>query len=231
MTAQTAATGATSSSATPVDTRDMFVVHSGFRREFRLAPGLVRSVVAGDTARATQVATHLGMITDLLHHHHTGEDELVWPTLLARVPEQLAPIVELMEGHHAAVHDLLEQFPGTVRDWTAGAQLAPRDRLADLLDRLYVILDEHLTAEEQRLLPIAATYMSQEEWDRLGERAPKLPMRQQTIVLGSMMYDGDPEILAQMLSKAPWVVRILLPHFARRAYANYARELYGTPTP
>jgi hypothetical protein len=34
-----------------------------------------------------------------------------------------------------------------------------------------------------------------------------------------------------MLSKAPWVVRALLPRFARRAYANYARALYGTPTP
>jgi iron-sulfur cluster repair protein YtfE (RIC family) len=227
----TAAPTRATSTAGPVDTRDMFVVHSGFRREFRLAPGLVRSVPAGDTARAAQVATHLGLVTDLLHHHHTNEDALVWPTLLARVPEQLAPIVELMEGHHAAVHDLLEQFPGAVRAWTAAAQAAPREALADLLDRLYAILDEHLTAEEQRLLPIAATYMSQEEWDQLGEQAPKMPLRQQTIVLGSMMYDGDPEVLAHMLSKAPWVVRALLPRFARRAYANYARALYGTPTP
>ena len=37
-----------------VDTRDMVVVHVAFRREYRLAPALVRGVTPDDEVRAGQ---------------------------------------------------------------------------------------------------------------------------------------------------------------------------------
>lgn len=213
------------------DVREMFVVHTAFRRDFRLAPGLIRSVPIGDRARARLVAEHLTMVTEMLHHHHTGEDELLWPLLLERVPEQLAPIVELMEAQHEGVHGLLEQFPGGVATFTERVDAESRERLAELFEQLYAVLDEHLAAEEQRLLPIAANYVSQEEWARLGQRGADRPFGQQLLLFGSLMYQGDPDVLAQMLSHVPWPVRVVLPALGRRAFARRAREVYGTPTP
>ena len=51
------------SEADAVDTRDMVVVHTAFRREFGLAPALVRGVATGDRRRAGVVAQHLDMLT------------------------------------------------------------------------------------------------------------------------------------------------------------------------
>ena len=36
----------------------MIVVHIAFRREYRLAPGLVRSVIPGDDVRAREVSDY-----------------------------------------------------------------------------------------------------------------------------------------------------------------------------
>ncbi|MGH3764149.1 MAG: hypothetical protein ACRDS0_09355 [Pseudonocardiaceae bacterium] len=50
----------TASTTECVDTRDMIAVHTAFRREFRLAPGLVRGTAVGDASRASIVGAHLG---------------------------------------------------------------------------------------------------------------------------------------------------------------------------
>ena len=91
-----------------VDTRDMLVVHAALRREFGLAPGLVRGVADGDVARARIVGGHVRLLLDLLHVHHGGEDRLLWPLLLVRVPAQLTPVIELMERQHRQIEATIE---------------------------------------------------------------------------------------------------------------------------
>ena len=44
----------------------------------------------GDTARAAVVDDNLDLLGRALHAHHTGEDGLLWPLLLQRVPDELA---------------------------------------------------------------------------------------------------------------------------------------------
>ena len=78
------------------DTAVMVAVHTFFRREVRLAGDAVRAVPVGDVRRARRVARHLRTVTEHLHHHHTAEDQLMWPLLLQRVPHELAPVVHLM---------------------------------------------------------------------------------------------------------------------------------------
>jgi len=65
------------------DTSEMYLVHAVFRREFALLPGLVRAVAAGDVERAGIVADHAELLTVLLHEHHSAEDAMLWPRLLA----------------------------------------------------------------------------------------------------------------------------------------------------
>ena len=214
------------------DVRTMAVIHSMYRRELRLAGGLVRAVHEGATARAALVADHLALVGDSLHRHHTLEDRMVWPLLLQRVPEELEPIVHLMESQHRTVDALQDEIAQLVPTWRDHAHAEDRDRLADLFERLYVHLVEHLDAEEQRLLPIAARAMSQSEWDELGEigRA-ETPRRQLSLTFGMYAYDGDPAAVASMLAKAPAPVRVIVPFLARRAFARHARAVHGTATP
>ncbi|MCU1604138.1 MAG: hypothetical protein JWP46_603 [Modestobacter sp.] len=46
-----------STAAPGVDTREMVAVHSAFRREFGLAPALVRAVAPGDVQHAQWLPT------------------------------------------------------------------------------------------------------------------------------------------------------------------------------
>jgi len=214
------------------DTRIMPVIHTLFRRELRLAGGLLRSVTAGDTARAAVVADHLDLVGTVLHHHHTAEDDLLWPLLLERVPDDLAPIVHLMESQHGRVEQLLGDIRPLLAQWRRTAAASERDAMASLYDELYVALAEHLDAEEQRLLPIAARSMTQQEWERMGEVARAgTPKDQQFVVLGMIAYDGGPEGVALLMHGAPPPVRWLVPRLGTRAYRRHAMRVYGTATP
>jgi hemerythrin-like domain-containing protein len=216
----------------PVDTRDMNTVHTFFRREFRLVGGVIRAVPDGDAARAGVVADHLDYIGRSLHHHHTAEDELAWPLLLERVPHELAPIVELMESQHERVDGLLGEIAEVTPAWRASASAVDRDRLADLTDTLYAHVAEHLDAEEERLLPIAARTLTEEEWRAIGLRAKNSsPRADLTLTFGMFQYEGDPAVLARMLADAPSPVRWLVPRLARRAFRRRALQIHGTVTP
>jgi hypothetical protein len=46
----------------PTDAFDMAIAHRAFRNELYNAPGLVRDVEAGDTARSAVVGAHLELI-------------------------------------------------------------------------------------------------------------------------------------------------------------------------
>jgi hemerythrin-like domain-containing protein len=218
-----------STAAPGVDTREMIAVHSAFRREFGLAPGLVRGVAPGDVQRAGVVSDHLELIGSFLHHHHAGEDKLLWPKLLERVPAELAPTVELMERQHEGVHEVIEEMNAALGRWRTGAVETHRDQLAGALDRLHALLVEHLAAEEQHILPLASRSLTEEEWGELGkdgmaaQEKNKLPM-----IFGMIMKDGDPEVIKGMLANAPLVPRLLLPFIGPRAYAGYARRVYGS---
>jgi hemerythrin-like domain-containing protein len=216
--------------AAGIDTREMVVVHTAFRRELGAAPELVRGVAAGDRARAQVVGDHVQLLLDMLHHHHVGEDELLWPKLLARVPEELTPTVLLMEGQHEAIAQELATALESLPHWRAAAGAGEREELAAALERMHPLLVEHLAAEEDRILPLAAQALSQEEWDELGRRGmaavprPKLPM-----VFGMLMAEGEPEVLRMMIGHAPLVPRLVVPRIAPRAYGRYTRQVQGIP--
>jgi len=218
--------------ATGTDTRDMLVVHDSIRRQFGAAPALVRGVAVGDTDRAAVVADHVDLLGALLHHHHAGEDRLLWPVLQPRVPADLAATVTRMEHQHEGIAAAQQAVTAHVRAWRAGAGGSDREALAAALEDLFGRITEHLAAEEQHILPLAARHMTAAEWQRLGEEGMAgLPARQLPLVFGMVMYDADPEVIRGILAHAPLVPRLLMPHLGPRVYSRYARRLHGTTTP
>jgi hemerythrin-like domain-containing protein len=215
---------------TGIDTREMVVVHTAFRREMGAAADLVRGVAPGDRARAQVVADHVGLLLEMLHHHHVSEDELLWPKLLERAPDGLTATVLLMESQHELIAGELENAQAALPSWRAAAGVTVRDRLAAALERLQPLLVEHLAAEEQEILPLAARALTQQEWDELGERGMAgIPKAKLPMVFGMLMADGDPEVLRAMIAHAPLVPRLVVPRIAPRAYGRYTRQVYGVP--
>jgi hemerythrin-like domain-containing protein len=215
-----------------VDTRDMLEVHKVIRREFGLTRAHIRGCAVGDLARAATITAHLELSILFLDIQHTEEDRQLWPKLRERAAAEIAPVVDLMENQHEAIHAATETMAALLAQWHRTAAASDRDRLAAALDRLCQLLDEHLAIEEERILPVVARHLTEQEWQRIGEdgfaRAPKklLPL-----AFGMLMYQGDPAVIATMLSNAPRPARVLVPRVGPRIYARYARRVHGTATP
>jgi hemerythrin-like domain-containing protein len=215
-----------------VDVRDMVLVHTAMLREFRLAPAAVTRTSAGDRRRARMVADHLRFLCDLLHHHHQGEDDLLWPKLRARSGPAALEVIEAVEAQHQDIDATLGRVEQRRLAWQNDPGLGQRDQLADELERLHVVLRDHLDLEERALLPLAATLLTLEEWQAVGEAgAASIPRPAMPLVLGMFAYEGDPAVLAQMLTGAPLPVRTLLPKIGRRLYARRAKHVHGTARP
>jgi hemerythrin-like domain-containing protein len=214
------------------DVRMMTVAHTSFRRELRLAVPDVRRTAAGDLRRADEVAVHIELWTGLVEHHHSIEDELLWDRLVQRVPDELAPLVQLMEDQHEGVHRLLDGCPGLLSDWRASASAEDRDRLADHVAELVEALCEHLDAEESRVLPLMARHITSEEWEEFTQRGMEsIPKGMLLTGFGMMLYEGDPEALTLEIAKLPAPLRPVLPVLGRLAFRRYSRRVHGTATP
>ncbi|GAB2471860.1 hemerythrin domain-containing protein [Jatrophihabitans fulvus] len=211
---------------------EMRTIHTIFRRELRLAPALIRSVEHGDRLRAAMVNTHLDLLDRFLHHHHTIEDDMVWPILLDRVAGEIAPLVELMEAQHATVARLLEEAQTVRGAWRTTADAGTAHRLADVYGRMHDALLEHLEAEERHVMPLVERALSKKEWLRIAKKAQRsMPLKDGPRVLGMMAYDGDPDVVREMLGAVPGPFRSVVIRMGHKAYAKHATRVYGTPTP
>lgn len=206
-------------------TADMVMIHKMFRREFQLAPQMVRNVAAGDAAQATRVSTYLTEIVTALHHHHQGEDRIVWETLVDRSPG-CALHVGQMKAQHAEVAELLNQVAGLSSAWSPTAAEDAQRQLAELLDEISAKLDAHLGQEEADILPVAATSFTQAEWDRLGDEGmAHVPKNRLLVQLGYILEDADPQERTEILARVPAPARLLYKLIGRRQYEKEIRTL------
>lgn len=215
--------------STPVgarpDTSDMLVVHRLFRRVFRALPTLVRGVRHGDVRRAKVVADHCAEFSTVVHHHHTGEDELLWPLLRERAPVH-AELVARMTAQHERLVELLDRIDALVPRWAATAEPALREELTQTLEAAYQVLDEHLGEEERDILPLAAEHLTVEEWSRLGQRAMTvLPKNRLLVHMGYVLEVCTPEERAKLLGYAPLAGRVVYRLVGQRMYRREIDEL------
>ena len=215
-----------------VDVREMIVVHTAMLREFRLLPDAVRAVPQGDVRRARPVVDHVRFMLDLLHHHHESEDTLLWPPLRKRATLAEVALIDDGEGQHEELAQVIATTVAALDGWAGTANTEDRATTAAGIERVHNSLEAHLDFEERRLLPLVSTLLTHEEWAAISEVARSaVPPKQRTLALGMFLYEGDPAVVASMMSGAPMLVRKVVSILGRRAYAAHARAMYGTATP
>lgn len=213
-------------------TREMAMVHAGFLREFFLMPDLVNGVSDGDHERAGIVAEHIGMMSFGLHHHHQAEDAGIWPRLLERAPEEIRPLVHVMEKHHERIAAGLEELTKEIPAWSADPTSENRAAVSRTLDELLPVLGTHLVEEVEFVLPIIEKHISGDEWDAtFAAGLSQMPPESLPLVMGLMMYEGDPLAVQDSLNNVPSEIREAVAEAAPKAYGDYAELLYGTRTP
>ncbi|MFC0038066.1 DUF4267 domain-containing protein [Actinomadura rayongensis] len=211
--------------------RAMIIVHRAFRRETRILGELIAAVAPGDVRRARVLADFLDQYRVGLHVHHTGEDELFWPPLLARVDLD-ADIVLRMEEQHRHVAATLDEVAARTAAWRDGASAPARDALVAALARHRAALVEHLDDEERHLLPLAERHLTDAEWASTGEHfIEHTPKLQALIFLGLVLEDADDDERALMLGGMPAPARFLWKTVGRRRYANVVRRVRHDDAP
>ncbi len=210
----------------------MIVVHTAMLREFRLAPQSVARVPAGAHRAAQRVNAHLELLCHMLHHHHAGEDELLWPPLRALLGADGQARLDEAEAQHADIDAALTLVNAARHRWADRGDHNSRGELIRALHDLHRLLLTHLDTEERELLPLAAAHLNPGQWAAVGEAgAASVQKSKMLLVFGMFAYEGDPEVLTTMLHAAPPPARAIVPLLAPRVYARYAKRIHGTPQP
>jgi hypothetical protein len=221
-------TAATGTEKLGCDTSDMLTIHALFRRAFTDTPVLVRAVADGDVARMLPVADHVREVAGALHHHHTGEDLLLWDTLEQRAPS-CALHVGLMRAQHAATAHQLDRLGALMDAWEDTAGAAERDAVAAQLDEVRDTLLAHLGMEETQILPTASTVMSQREWGLLHAHGmASIPKDRMFLQLGWILEVVPPAERAGWLrTNLPAPARVAWRLVGRRQFAAHRARIYG----
>jgi hypothetical protein len=209
----------------PIDVRDMAIIHRTFRQAYSESARLVRAAPAPSPGRVTFLADHIDFAIRMLHVHHEGEDELLYPKLIERVPEQ-APMTEEVDHEHEQVKTALDAASAACAAWRARPSAETGEALAAALDQVNVVLQRHLDDEEQKVVPLAAVTLTQQEWDALGKHGVgQIPRDKRSIAFGMILDPLGEADRAYMKGFLPPPVRMLSPFLIERPWKKYATTL------
>ena len=118
-----------------------------------------RTVV--DRRRAAAIAGYLDDLCDSIHHHHSAEDEVLWP-VLERSAGAHVDLTELTDDHAVLEPKLARVRSGAASLRTGGVVTAALAAdLADLRDTLH----EHIGDEERTIVPLIRRYVTDADWN------------------------------------------------------------------
>ena len=209
----------------------MVIVHRMFRRECALLPQLVAAVAAGDVARARIVAGHAREVLDMLHHHHVGEDELLWPRLSARTRFH-TDLLAHMDSQHQGLAVLLEHAATAFAEWLDAPTAHTSTPLTALLEQLSTGLNEHFDEEEAEILPIVERVVTAAEYQEVGQRGlVAIPLTRRLIVLGYLLEGATPQEQTDFLAAIPRPARLAYRLIGERQHRNETTRLRGPLQP
>jgi len=210
-------------------TEEMAVVHRTFRHGFPMVAGLLRRTPPGATERAETIAAHVDFLLNGLHHHHSGEDENIWPLLLERAAPA-ADLVNRMESQHQAVAERSERVRTLLTGWRRNP--VEGEAVATALEEFTDSLVEHLDDEEAHVVPLIRAHLTAEEWEGFGQATfEKFTNDEKLIATGVLKDVATPEEAEWFTGGLPLPIRLMWRLAGRRKYDRYIARVRGTSRP
>lgn len=184
------------------------VIHAAVRRDLDRLEAALRVLQDGDRDRVVQLSRAWQNLYDELVHHHEQEDELIWPALLGLGVDPV--LLEEMESEHGAMRDALDETGGRMTALARSASSEQALLAADSIVATRLVVERHLTHEEQELEPQVLAHSDSEEWKRVEKQ-----LRAGSPVRGGRMFawllDGaSPEVKGYLRGVIPAPVLLLL---------------------
>ncbi len=161
----------------PCDLLPMFLMHHAFRRDLRMFTAAAAATPLEDRATWRALEARWRGFARILHHHHSGEDRVLWPRLLARVDAAGDPAgratLEAMEAEHGEIDPLLAACAEGLARLAAAPDADSRAALVVRLAATRERLGAHLGHEERDALALVQRHLSQQEWHALDKEFAK----------------------------------------------------------
>ncbi|MGY1690343.1 hemerythrin domain-containing protein [Geodermatophilus sp. SYSU D01105] len=156
------------------DVMGMRLAHRAMLRDANRLTDLAERLAPAPTTdgkRADAVARYVRDFADSVHHHHSVEDEVLWPVLAASA----GPHVDLTElsDDHAALDPALHRLRAAADAYRARPGEDTATAIAVELAELRDTLTEHIGEEEAALFPVIERYMSVADWAAVEARIRK----------------------------------------------------------
>lgn len=203
----------------PADTTMMGVVHDALRRDLgrlEIALNTTRLPIAPE--RRDALGGHVEWMMQFLHHHHSGEDEGLWPLLRQRVAAA-DEVLDRMETDHAEIAPAMTGVVAAAGRFRVDAADRARIDLLAALATLNQVLLPHLQREEDEAMPLTSATLSAAEWNAWDQ---KYNVRGKSLghlaIEGHWLMDNlDPRRYRVLIHLVPPPVRLLIVKgFARR---------------
>ena len=209
-----------------IDTRMNGVIHAALKRDLERIALLVARPDDLSPARLQAIGGHAVWLMELLHRHHTTEDERLFPVMRANQPD-IGPLIDSMLAEHAAIASAVTALEDAGRRAEAGEPGAA-DELGSAVAGLRLVLDPHLEHEERSLSPLVPGSVTEEEWavfekgNTEGVKTPDLAFQ------GHWMLDNlDPAGVEVVKHQVPAIPRFVMVRFLGGAYRKRFDACWG----
>jgi hemerythrin-like domain-containing protein len=206
------------------DVSDMLAVHKALTSA--LDPASAYVTTAGvDPERVDVIGSFYENVIEFLHVHHTGEDELIYPVLEERCAEHRLEL-ERIDEQHKLLHGPMEAARSAIANWEAKPSSESAQAVIDAIASISDPLRPHLGEEETVMLPIAAKWMSPEEFGRLpGHHMMIFRADKPWLMMGLVREQLDQEHRDGMLAGMPPEMRTMWTEQMEPAFNTFVAEV------
>ena len=207
------------------------IIHAGLRRDLARLE-VVTSHPMGDVQRRA-VCDFVPWMTMYLHHHHVGEDEGMWPRVLAKRPD-LAPLAGINGAEHQQIVEASGRLEGAAAALAASGSEDDRQALADAVQAMATATIPHLDHEEAESAPVVGSVLDEDDWAYLEKNYYRkgMPFRDVGMALMWMVDDLDPHraecVHQQIPGPIGWVMSAMFGGRYDKAASQRWGRLAGT---
>lgn len=212
----------------PADTSMMRIVHSALRRDLHRAEIVLNVKPPRPPAQQLAIVRHLEWMMSFLHAHHRSEDDGLYPLVRDRDPAA-AELLDAMDKDHRAVASAIAEVEAAAGD--SAGQGSPDQRLIDAVSSLSNVLLPHLEREENEMMPVVSSVVTDLEWRKLEEQYNlKGKSTSELGFEGHWLIDGaTPEDRQRVVGLVPAIPRFIMVHGFARSYRRRAASCWGMP--
>lgn len=215
----------------PHDQTGMYLIHHAFRRDLDRFRDAVRRTPVEDHDTWRALARRWVRLADILHHHHTVEDDHIWPLVRQRVEERSElrglEVLEAMAAEHELLDPALEACGRGLAAMAAGPSEDQRNALDVHVSTTRTLLLDHLRHEETEALPLLQRTLTVADFAATEAAAEKAyPVRTLTFLVPWVADGVPPDLIQQTLGEAGPAYHLLL-RLCRPRYARAERRAFA----